>query len=237
MRDVQTDRFLGGRLSLRQPVTGFRVGADTALLAAAVPEGARLMEAGCGVGGALLAVALRFPGARLTGIEREPDIAALARENVAANGLAGRVEIVEADALRGGSPFDGVFCNPPYAEAGEGTPPLPARRHAHVTEASLDGWIAALSNRLAGGGQLTLVHRADRLDALLAALDGRLGGVTVFPVRPRADAPATRVLVRARKGSRGPLALLRGLDLHDDSGAKFTPEADAIFRGEAAIVW
>ena len=223
---------------LRQPAAGYRAGADAMLLAAAVSPGERLMEAGCGVGAALLAAALRFPQARLTGVEREPAMAALARENVAANGLGDRVSIVEDDVLAGSAGvFDSVFCNPPFAQEGEGTEPHAARRHAHVTEAPLDGWSAALSNRLTGGGRLTLIHRADKLAEILAALDGRLGAVTVFPVRPRAGAPASRVLVRAQKGSRGPLVLLRGLDLHDDSGAKFTTEAEAIFRGRAAIDW
>jgi tRNA1(Val) A37 N6-methylase TrmN6 len=231
-----SEAFYGGRLSLRQPERGYRAGADALLLAAAVPEGARLMEAGCGVGGALLAVAHRHAGARLVGIEREPHVAALARENVLTNGLADRVEIIEADALAaGGGGYDGVFCNPPYAEAGEGRAPAPERRHAHVTEASLDRWVAALSNRLTGGGVLTMIHRADRLEELIAAMHGRLGGVRIYPVRPRADAGATRVIVRAVKGSRAPLVLQKGLDLHDDAGGKFTPEADAIFRGAAAI--
>ncbi len=235
---MSEDKFLDGRLVLRQPATGYRAGADAILLAAAVCDGARLMEAGCGVAAALLATALRCPAAKLTGIEREPAMAALARGNVAANGLTERVDIVEADVLRDqAGVFDGVFCNPPFAEAGEGPEPHPARRHAHVTEAALDVWIAALSNRLTGGGRLTLIHRADKLADILAALDGRLGGVTVLPIRPRADAPARRVLVRAQKGSRAPLSLLRGLDLHDASGAKFTPEAEAIFRGAAAIDW
>lgn len=237
MAEIVADRFLGGRLVLRQPVAGYRAGADALLLAAAVGEGGRLMEAGCGAGAALLAVALRFPDVRLVGVEREPAMAALARENTVANGVAARVQIEEGDALAGGATFDGVFCNPPYAQAGEGSPPHPARLHAHVSEASVERWIAALSNRLAGGGVLTLIHRAERVDRILAALEGRLGDVTVLPVRPRADAPAHRVLVRGRKGSRAPLRLLRGLELHDDSGAKFTPEAEAIFRGEAAIAW
>ena len=47
------------------------------------------------------------------------------------------------------------------------------------------------------------------------------------------DAPAIRVLVRARKGSRAPLALLPGLMLNDADG-KPTAEAEAILRGGAA---
>ncbi|MDX2234637.1 MAG: methyltransferase [Hyphomonadaceae bacterium] len=231
------DMFLGGRLRLRQPAVGYRAGADAVLLAAAVAPGAHLMEAGCGAGAALLATALRHPQSRLTGIEREAPMAAFARENARANALSDRVDILDGDALAPGPTFDGVFCNPPYAEVGEGQAPHAARRHAHVTEVALDGWVAALSNRLRGGGVLTMIHRADRLDRLLAAMDGRLGGVRVYPVRPRADTAAHRVIVAATKGSRAPVALLKGLDLHGGAGAGFTPEADAIFRGEAAIPW
>jgi tRNA1(Val) A37 N6-methylase TrmN6 len=235
MDDVTEDRFLGGRLVLRQPAAGYRAGADALLLAAAVPPAPRLMEAGCGAGAALLAAALRRPASRLTGIESEPAMVDLARANVAANGLADRVAIEQGDALAPGPVFDGVFCNPPFAEPGDGRDPLPSRRHARITAAPLDAWVASLANRLTGGGALTMIHRADRLDRLLAALDGRLGGVAVFPLRPRAGADATRVLVRAVKGSRAPLRLCAGMDLHDGDG--FTAEADAIFRGEASIAW
>ncbi|MDP3632401.1 MAG: methyltransferase, partial [Phenylobacterium sp.] len=51
------DRLLDGRVRLRQAPEGYRAGMDAALLAAAcdAPDGARVLEAGCGVGGALLA--------------------------------------------------------------------------------------------------------------------------------------------------------------------------------------
>ena len=45
------------------------------------------------------------------------------------------------------------------------------------------------------------------------------GGVTVLPVHSKAGEPAIRVLVRAAKASRAPLALLPGLVLNDDAGA------------------
>jgi len=84
---------------------------------------------------------------------------------------------------------------------------------------------------------LTLIHRAHRLGEILAALEGRLGGVEVFPIRPTADAKARRVIVRAWKGSRAPLKLFAGLDLHPDDGSKdkYTPQTEAILRGEAFI--
>lgn len=236
--ETTEDRFLDGRLVIRQSAAGYRAGMDAVLLAAAVAPAETLLEAGCGPGVALLSTALRLPDARLTGVERDAAAAALARDNVEANGLAARVAIVEADVFANvPAVYGGIFLNPPFAEPGEGSAPKAARRGAHVTEHGLAAWVALLSNHLGGGGVLTMIHRADKLAAILAAMDGRLGAATVYPVRPRADAPASRVLVRGVKGSRAPLTLLRGLDLHDDTGAKHTPEAEAILRGRAAVDW
>jgi tRNA1(Val) A37 N6-methylase TrmN6 len=240
--ELTEDAILGGRIRFRQPRHGYRVNVDTVLLAAAVeaPPGARLMEAGCGVGAALMAVAARSENAHFLGIERDRNIAAIARENIAVNAMSARVDIAIGDALDRNADwgvFDGVFVNPPFGLEGEGRAPAEARRHAHVTDAPMSAWIAALADRLTGSAALTLIHRAARLPELLAALEGRLGGVEIIPVRPRAEAPASRVLVRARKGSRAPLSLLKGLDLHDASGAKHAPEVEAILRGEALVRW
>lgn len=239
---VTEDAFLGGRIRIRQPARGYRVNTDTLLLAAAVAthSGARLMEAGCGVAAAAIAVAARNENITLLGVERDQNIAMVARENVALNAMSGRVEIATGDALDKHADygvFDGVFFNPPFDAEGEGRAPHEARRHAHITEAPIDAWIAAFSDRLRGGAALTLIHRAAKLGEILAALQGRLGGAEIVPIRPRADEPAKRVLVRGWKGSRAPLKLLKGIHLHDASGAKYTVETEAILRGEAVIGW
>lgn len=240
--EITEDTLFGGRIRIRQPARGYRVNVDTLLLAAAVeaPVGARLMEAGCGVGAALLSVAKRSENTRLLGVERETNIAAIARENVAINAMSDRVEIATGDALdkrANWGVFDGVFVNPPFDAEGEGRAPAEERKHAYIADAPVDAWIAALADRLTGGAALTMIHRAAKLPEILAALNGRLGGAEVIPIRPTADEPAKRVIVRARKGSRAPLKLLRGMDLHDGSGGKYTPETEAILRGEAIVTW
>src|ERR1700726_222488 len=103
MDDTTEDGVLDGRVRLRQPVRGYRAGLDAALLAAAcdAADGSRVIEAGCGAGGGLLAAAARRPGAHFLGVERDPKALALARENIAANDMTGRVEAAEGDvALR-----------------------------------------------------------------------------------------------------------------------------------------
>ena len=238
--ETTEDTLLNGRIRIRQPARGYRVNVDTLLLAAAIEakDGARLMEAGSGVGAALLAIAIRNENVTLVGVERDQNIASISRENVAANAMMHRIEIVTGDALDRTMQlgvFDGVFANPPFDGEGEGRAPAESRRYAHVADAPLDTWIASLADRLTGGAALTLIHRAAKMPELLAAFDGRLGGAEVIPIRPREGEAAGRVLVRARKGSRAPFRLCPELVLHDGSGAKYTPETEAILRGEALI--
>lgn len=118
---VTEDAVLNGRVRLRQPVAGYRAGMDAALLAAAcdADPGERVIEAGCGVGGALLAAASRRPEARFVGLERDPAAADLARGNVALNEMTDRVEIVGGEVERGFRAldlpvFDAAISNPPF---------------------------------------------------------------------------------------------------------------------------
>lgn len=247
-RDITEDAILGGRVRVRQPARGYRVNVDTILLAAALPaaeirEGARVVELCCGVGAALLAVASHHQGdAEFIGLERDPVYAELARQNVELNGQAHRARIIETDAL-GPAADNGVFhcilLNPPYDTQGKGRAPREDKRGAYVADRPIEDWIKVWSSRMAGNASFTMIHRAHHLGEILGALEGRLGGIEVFPVRASANAPAQRVLVRAWKGSRAPLKLLAGLDLHptDDANGKYTPEAEAILRGEAHITF
>jgi tRNA1(Val) A37 N6-methylase TrmN6 len=238
---VSADLFLDGAVAVRQDPAGYRAGADAVFLAAslAAAPGERLLEPGCGAGAALLMAARRLPEARFTGLERDPALAALARENVAANAMQDRVEIVAGDVADPPAPlrtdrFDQVFLNPPFYAPGEGRAPKAEKSGAFVEgEADLPVWIDFALRRLTDKGRLTLIHRAARLDQILSLLRGRAGGATIKPLAPAAGAPAVRVIVTARKGSNAPLRLLPPLVLHEDGA--HSPEADAILRGRAAL--
>jgi tRNA1(Val) A37 N6-methylase TrmN6 len=246
---VVTDRLLGGRLVLRQPVKGHRAGTDAVLLAAATrAQEGLLIDAGAGVGTAGLIVALRAPRLALELIDKDPLVVELAVENLALNGAAGRGRAVLADLLSAASRrsagladnrADHLITNPPFHHAGRTRISPDARKaEAHVAAASeekpLVRWLAAAVALLAPGGELTMVHRADCLAAVLEACAGRFGDVAVLPIYPRRDAAATRILVRGRKGSRGPLRIAPGLVLHEDDG-RFTALAEALHRGAAQI--
>ena len=243
--DVTTDDMLGGRLRLSQPRVGYRAGVDAALLAAAcqAAPGARLIEAGCGVGAALLAAAARQPNARFVGIEIDPSAVVLGRGNIAANDMNDRVCILHGDIAAAFSElrlktFDGALSNPPFFDdAGALRGPAPAKTRAWISREGLAAWISFLTRAVREGGDITLIHRADRLSDLLGLLGGKCGSIQVRPIQPFADTPAKRVLVRAVKTSKGPLRLLPALVLHDRTGAKHTDQTERLLRGETALTW
>ncbi|MFG1347632.1 methyltransferase [Xanthobacter autotrophicus DSM 431] len=244
---ISADTVLGGRLTLRQPEEGHRVGHDALLLAAFAPEDRRrAVDLGAGVGGAGLAFLTRVRDASATLVEIAPELAGLAEENAAANGLADRAEVVAADvralARPSGPPrpaaggADLVLMNPPFnAEARHRTSPDAGRARAHMAGAALlEDWVRAADRCLAARGVLCLIHRPEALAEILAAVSRRFGAVEILPVHPRLDRPAVRLLVRAVKGRRTPPALLPGLVLAGGDGAP-TPEAEAVLRGGGAI--
>ena len=243
--DLTEDGLLDGRVRLRQPRAGYRAGLDAALLAAAcdAAPGERAIDAGCGAGGAMLAAAIRRPGARFTGVERDADAVALARENIALNGLEDRAEVIEGDVAAGFrtlglEPFDHALCNPPFFDdPAELRAPHPAKTGAWMADAGLAAWAAFLIKAVREGGTITVIHRADRLADLLALLGGKAGSFRIRPIHPFADEPAKRVLVRAVKTGKAPLVLLPPLILHERGGGKHTAEVEAILRGQAALDW
>jgi tRNA1(Val) A37 N6-methylase TrmN6 len=243
--DVSEDRILGGRLRLRQALGGYRAGLDAALLAAAcdASEGHSVIEPGSGAGAALLAAAVRRPGARFVGVERDVAVLELARANIELNGLGDRVEarggdVGEPFSRLGLAPFDAALANPPFFDDPASLRgPGGAKRGAWIADEGLGAWTAFLIKAVRDGGAITLIHRADRVADILALLAPKAGSFQVRPVHPFADAPAKRVVVRAVKSGKAPLRLLPPLVLHPRDGTKHTDEAEAILRGEAALPW
>ncbi len=238
---VTEDRFLGGRVILRQPAEGYRAAIDPVLLAAAAPaRDGHYLDLGCGVGTAAICLASRVAECRVTGLEVQPSLAGLAGENAAANGLADRIAIMAGDLLDppdglAAASFDGVLANPPYQESDQAAPPDESKAIANrESAAGLEDWIRFADHVLKRKGWLVMIHRADRIDALSAALHPAFGDLRLLPLWPKAGRPARRVIVLARKGVRSPAALLPGLVLHAESGG-FTAEAEAILRDGAAL--
>jgi tRNA1(Val) A37 N6-methylase TrmN6 len=240
------DAVLGGRLVLRQPLRGHRVGHDSILLAAATAaqSGDHAVDLGSGVGGAGLALARRIEGLTVTLVEIDPALAALAAANAQSNSLSDRVRTVRldveasaADFIAAGLTPGSVACvlmNPPFNVAQQPSPDHARRLAYSASEATLELWLRAAARLLRADGIVTLIWRAAGLAEVLAALDKDFGAIAVLPVHPKPGAAAIRVLVRATKGNRTPLALLPGFLLADADG-KPTAAAEAVLRGAEAL--
>lgn len=248
--ELSADTLLGGRVTLLQPVKGYRAAIDPVFLAAAVPAkaGETVLDVGVGVGAAALCLAARVAEARVAGIEQRRELVRLAVRNAEANGLAHCVDFMVGDLVKAprrlapGS-FHHVMANPPFIEAGRGNRPPDDGKAASNVEGSadLEDWLRFCLLMVRPKGSVTFIHRADRLDQILAGLAGRLGEVVIFPLWPgpasyagsgagAGDKPARRIILRGRKGVATPLRLLPGLVLHEEGGG-FTPRAEAVLRG------
>ena len=244
MSDVTCDDFYDGRLKLYQPAKGFRAGTDSLLLAASLDANlsGEALEIGCGAGGALLPAAFRLIKTRITGLEIDVDMAALARKGVEANDLISRVEIVEGSAANldrtWQNKFDLVFSNPPFFETGTIQALGAGKEAAYLEDVPLKDWINAMLFALRPKGTFVMVHRAADLARILSVIERQCGEITVLPVHSYPGAEAKRVLVRARKALRsGPMRLLEPKYLYQRKGGERTDWALAMQRDGAGLDW
>jgi tRNA1(Val) A37 N6-methylase TrmN6 len=227
------DTVMGGRVKLLQPRRGYRIAVDAVLLAAAVEAQARedVLDLGAGVGAVGLCIAARVADCQLTGIELQPELAALAEQNIALNRAGTRVRMLVHDLANplppDLGPFDHVATNPPYLTAAVADPP-PDRSKALATiesSANLVRWLSVATGALKPAGTLLAIHRSDRLEEIVDALASLGWGDITIKRLP----PAARVLVRAHRAG----SLLRRdaepLVLHRPEGG-YTDEAEAILR-------
>ncbi len=241
--------LLSGRLQLRQLRAGHRSGTDAILLAACIGAmRGELYDLGAGAGAAGLAVGLRNPDCRITLVEKEPELVAIAQDNISLNGMQGRARTALADITIARSRQDAglkpngadvLITNPPYQSAATSRvspDALKARAHTFDAEAGsgLEEWVRACAALLRPGGTFAMIHRADALADVLAACGRRFGGLRILPVHPKHGHAATRLLVLGKAGSRAPLTILPGLILHEQDGG-FTPASASLHAGDSIL--
>lgn len=201
-----------GNLQFLQAENGYRYSLDPILLARFVKigKGDRVVDLGTGAGILPLLLARLSDAAELTGIERQPELAARAGRNVELNSLQDRVRILRADIrnIRDMLPagcVDLVVSNPPYRQLDSGRiAPNDERAAArHELSGGLTDFVSAASWVLKGGGSFAVIYLAERLPELL----GRMVAAGIEPkrlrmVHPRQGQAAKMVLLEGRKGGR-----------------------------------
>ena len=241
---VTEDWLLNEQVRIFQPEKGYRAGLDAILLAASLPErkGQRILDMGCGAGGALFPAAWRLADTEFVGLERDAVMVPLAKQGIEANGFSDRLSIAEQDVSTipadWENRFDQVMSNPPYFEPGRITTTHEGRTHAYMAEVPLNDWLKKMLFVTKPKGRITLIHRAGVLGDILAYLMSRSGQIEILPVRSAPGEPAKRVIVTARKGlKRGETVLHEGLIMHKAKGKQDYTERAAAVLGGAPLVW
>lgn len=233
---------LNKKLRLRHSAQGFKTSMDTVFLAAAcnVKAGQRLLDMGCGVGGAGLCVLSRVSDIALTGVEVQEEHAALARHNAQTNGFGDACDFIHSDIrdYKKEKYFDHAICNPPFLEAGKHlrSPSVEkATAMGHEKEGlSLQNWIDAAYHNLKSKGSLTFIYPVKAMDTLICGLENRFGAIEVFPLWSKQGEGAKRVIIRAVKDRKSNTTLHSGLVLHEENG-EYTQAANKILRDNAAL--
>src|SRR6185295_1105658 len=130
-----------------------------------------------------------------------------AKANALSNACDARVDFLLGDLLMppaelAPASFDHVMANPPYLKNGTATPSAHPLKAAATVEgaADLQDWVDAAARLLKPGGGLTMIHRADRLADLIAALAPAFGDIRILPLLPKAGLAPKRIVLRALRG-------------------------------------
>lgn len=216
-----------GVVTLAQPRGGHRFTLDSILLAdfCRIKKRDRILEPGTGTGIVSILLAKKFPSVFIAAVEVQPGLAALCRENIAENGLSGRITLIEADitGLEHALPaerFDVIVANPPYTRSGTG-------RRSHVRErwtaredilGGIEAWLD-LERLLKNRGRYFLVFTASRLGELIYLMrKRRLEPKRLRLVHPYPERHASLVLIEAVKSAGAGLDVMPPLILHEGAG-------------------
>ena len=243
IKKFTVDNFLGGKLRIKQPARGYRIGIDTVLLASAIKPkaGAKVLDLGCGVGGISLCLLSNHLSISVVGMDLDSDLVEIATENILTGGFEKRFKPLTGSVLDPHkslvpNTFDLIITNPPYLESSSSNPsPEKRKNSANIeTEVDLGTWLNFSAKFLKPGGNISLIHRADRLDHILALMRTSFGGLTIYPLWPKTGRPAKRVIVSGIKGSASPTKILPGAIIHNVDGS-YTAPVQAALTGEKLL--
>lgn len=235
-----TDKLWGG-FALIQDDSFFKLGQDSMLLSAfaAPPVHGTVMDLGCGNGALSVLLCARNPGITVTGLEIQPEVAALAQENVELNQLQQRMTVIQGDLkqhkslFRTGS-FDYIVCNPPYFSqnsgfSAKGRNRLTARQEKECNAADA---VQAAAYLVKFGGRVAFVYRPERVVELITDMRKyQLEPKRIRFVHQHAQAVPSAVLIEARRGSAPGVQVMPPLLVCDRDGTQ-TAEYRAIYHKE-----
>lgn len=213
----------------------FPLSTDTMALADFITlrKNARVADLGSGSGALGLLLLAKEPSAHITGIELHLPSHEAALNNIQTNSLQEKMISVFGDLrdirhLLTANSFSCVVSNPPYYSTG-----ARSRTHAAARQeetCTLKDIFAAAKWLLPTGGDLFLVHKAERLpDLMILARQHALEAKTLQPLCHKPGDAPSMVLLHCRRGGHPGLRFMPPIYLYDASGA-YTQDYKRIYH-------
>ncbi len=240
MVEQTRDHFYNGKIVLNQPASGYRFSIDAVILSHQVcpVPGETILDLGSGCGVIPIMLAFRHPEIRVIGVEIQPSLSRLARQNVAENRLDHRIRMIDKDIGKlsladTGGPVDRVVTNPPYRKLDSGRINADSQRAVarHELKTDLDTVLCTARRVLRKAGQFSIVYPSVRTVDLVATM--RSTGIEpkyLTMVHSRPASPARLVVVTGIKGGRPGLEVGPPLALYREDGT-YTRAVEAMFSG------
>jgi tRNA1Val (adenine37-N6)-methyltransferase len=233
------DILFNGAITVKQKTDGYRFTIDPVLLAHFVkPETHdRIIDMGTGTGIIPLVLSYRHPFISVTGLELQEDLEELARKNVEANGLSGKIRIFKGDMndpgiRKSAGLHDLAVSNPPYIPLHSGRL-NPIREKAlarHEITVNLAGLVETAAELLKPLGRFAMIFPQNRKDELLSHLSaGGFSPARLRSVKTLKHGPVKRILVESVKGGNTTPSMEPALVIFEKQG-QYSTEVAAMFR-------
>lgn len=236
MSEFTEDRILNGKIHILQPKNGYRVALDPIIFSSFInlKDNNNVLDIGCGVGTISLILKHKKPDINIIGVDIDEKMCCLCKENAKRNSLDIKVvhsaiEKMQKDVFLKDVIFDQVVTNPPFFDQ-KSSRLSEKKLLANFETTSLNEWIKFCLKKLKNGGIFSMIHLASRLNEVLYAINEKAGAIEVFPIHPKINSDANRIIVRCIKGSHSQMKIHHGLVVHNDDG-KYTKNILKILNG------
>jgi tRNA1Val (adenine37-N6)-methyltransferase len=198
-----------------------------------------IVDLGTGCGIIPLILAYRHPETRIFGVEIQKELAVLAQENIAANGMEDRIKIFQMDMKKLSinmlpKTADLVVSNPPYrkAQSGRVNPNQQRAQARHEISIILVDLIHTVRKVLRKSGRFMMVYPIDRLADVVSALrSGNLEPKFIRNIHSYRNTEAKLVLVEAVMDGRPGLKAAPPLYIYEPDHS-YTEEVQGMFQSD-----
>jgi len=217
----------------------FSYGIDAVLIShmCEIKANARVLDLGTGTGIIPLLLHLNHKTSHIYGVEKQAEVADMARRTIQKNKLEDHIEILETDLLSihdhlAKASMDVVVSNPPYFKKGNALINSGGVKaiSRHETSGDLEDFIRIAASMLKEKGCFYMVHRPMRLvDIMYYARLYKLEPKLIQFVYPHEDKPPNIVLIKCIKNGNHELKYKRNLYVYDQD-RNYSEDIYAIYK-------